>query len=91
MLLVSKLRSRKQTLLIVQPDTLLRWHRDLFRRMWRRQSKPKEKRGRKPLTEENVALIKRTAKENLSWGAERIRGELLKQGIKVSKSTLRST
>jgi len=87
-LLASKLRSWKETLLIVQPDTLLRWHRDLFRRIWRRKSKPKEKRGRKPLTEENVALIKRMAKENRSWGTERIRGELLKLGIKVSKSTI---
>jgi hypothetical protein len=34
-LLASKLRSWKQALLIVQPDTLLRWHRDLFRRIWR--------------------------------------------------------
>ena len=44
-LLASKLRSWKETLLIVQPDTLLRWHRDLFRRIWRRKSKPQGKRG----------------------------------------------
>ena len=87
-LLASKLRSWKETLLIVQPDTLLRWHRDLFRRIWRRKSKPQGKRGRKPLTDDVVALIKRLAKENLSWGAERIRGELLKLKIKVSKSTI---
>ena len=87
-LLASKLRSWKEALIIVQPNTLLRWHRDLFRRIWRHKSKPKQKRGRKPLTEENIALIKRMAKENLSWGAERIRGELLKLQIEVSKSTI---
>ena len=87
-LLASNLQSWKQALIIVQPDTLLRWHRELFRRIWRRKSKPKQKRGRKPLTEENIALIKRMAKENLSWGAKRIRGELLKLEIAVSKSTI---
>lgn len=66
----------------------LRWHRDLSGRIWRRKSKPKRKRGRKPLTEENIALIKRMTKEALSWSAERIRGELLKLEIEVSKSTI---
>jgi len=87
-LLASKLHSWKEALIIVQPDTLLRWHRELFRRIWMRNSKPKEKRGRRPLTEEDVALIKRMVKENRSWGAGRIRGELLKLGTKVSKSTI---
>jgi putative transposase len=87
-LLASKLRMWKEALVIVQPDTLLRWHRELFRRLWRRKSKPQQKRGRPPLTDEVVALIKRIAKENLSWGAERIRGELLKLGLGVSKSTI---
>ncbi len=65
-LLASKLRSWKEALMIVQPDTLLRWHRDLFRRLWRRKSRSKGKKGREPLSEEDVALIKRLAKENLS-------------------------
>jgi len=69
-LLTSKLHSWKEALMIVQPDTLLRWHRELFRRIWRRKSRSKGKSGRKPLTEEDVALIKRLAKENLRWGAE---------------------
>jgi putative transposase len=42
------------------------------------------------LTDESVALIKQMAEENLSWGAERIRGELLKLGLRVSKSTIQS-
>ena len=86
--LASKLRRWKEALIIVQPDTLLRWHRDLFRWVWRRKSKAKGRRGREPLTVEDVALIRKLAKENRSWGAERIRGELLKLGKQVSKSTI---
>jgi len=77
-LLASKLRTWKEALLIVQPGTVLRWHRDLFKRFWTRKSKPKQKQGRPPLTDHLVALIKCMVKENLTWGAERIRGELLK-------------
>jgi transposase InsO family protein len=87
-LLARKLPTWKQALMIVQPDTLLRWHRDLFRWVWRRRSRSRRKRGRGPLTAEDVALIKRMARENPTWGAERIRGELLKLGIRVSKSTI---
>jgi putative transposase len=74
--------------MIVQPETLLRWHRDLFRWVWRRKSRPKLRRGKPPLTDDLVAVIKKMAKENRSWGAERIRGELLKLGVRVSKSTI---
>ncbi len=87
-LLASWLRTWKQALLIVQPDTLLRWHRELFRRFWKRKSKSERKPGRPPLTSDLVALIRRLARENLIWGAERIRGELLKLRVKVSKSTI---
>ena len=87
-LLSSKLRTWKNALAIVQPDTVLRWHRELFRWVWKRRSRSKGKRGRPPLTGEIVALIKQIAKENLRWGAERIRGELLKLGIRVSKSAI---
>jgi hypothetical protein len=87
-LLSSKLRAWKDALIIVQPDTVLRWHRELFKRFWERKSKPKQKQGRPPLADNLVALIKRIAKENLTWGAERIRGELLKLGIRISKSTI---
>jgi transposase InsO family protein len=87
-LLACKLRTWKDALVIVQPDTILRWHRDLFRRVWRRKSKPKGKRGRPPLTADLVALIKRMARENQGWGAKRIQGELAKLGIQVSKSAI---
>ncbi|MEJ2208200.1 MAG: integrase core domain-containing protein [Anaerolineae bacterium] len=93
-LLASKLPSWRTALLIVQPDTLLRWHRDLFRRVWRRKSQRKRETGRPPVAEEIVTLIKdmachlQVAWENRTWGAERIRGELLKLGITVAKSTI---
>ncbi len=70
----------------MQPDTLLRWHRELFRIYWRRKSKNNH---HKPhIAPETIALIKQMAQENRLWGAERIRGELLKLGIKVSKRTI---
>ena len=73
----------KQSLHIAQPETLLRWHRELFRNYWRRklQGKPK-------IAPETVVLIEKMAGENHLWGAERIRGELLKLGIEVSKRTI---
>ena len=74
--------------MIVQPDTLLRWHREMFRRLWKRKSRRKGKKGRPPLAEDVVGLIKSMAYDNRTWGAERIRGELLKLGVQVSKSTI---
>jgi hypothetical protein len=76
----------QQALFIVQPDTLLRWHRDLFRRYWRRKSKNKRRQPR--IAPETIALIKKMAMENRLWGSERIRGELLKLGVRVSKRTI---
>ena len=87
-LLASKLRTWKQALLIVQPDTVLRWHRELFRRIWRRKSRSQSKPGRPPLADDVVALIKRMANKNHTWGAKRIGGELQKLGIEVAKSTI---
>ncbi|MBT3712630.1 MAG: transposase [Anaerolineae bacterium] len=76
----------QQALHIVQPDTLLRWHRDLFRIYWRCKSKPKQRKPR--ISPETIKLIKQVARDNFLWGAERIRGELLKLGIKISKRTI---
>jgi len=73
----------KQALHIVQPDTLLRWHRELFQFYWRKKSQGKSK-----ISAETIALIEKMAKENQLWGAERIRGELLKLGTVVSKRTV---
>jgi putative transposase len=77
----------RNALVLVQPETLLRWHRDLFRWFWTRRSTPKS--PTKPrLAAKIIALIKRMALENRTWGAKRIRGELLKLGIEVAKSTI---
>src|ERR687886_1298009 len=73
-LLAGRVRAWRQALLIVQPDTLLRWHRAGFRALWRRQSRPGP--GRPPLAAGTVDLILQMAAENPLWGAERIRGEL---------------
>jgi len=66
-------RAWKQTLVIVQPDTLLRWHRELFRLYWKRRSKASSHKPK--VAAETIALIREMAKENRLWGAERIRGE----------------
>ena len=76
----------KHALHIIQPDTLLRWHRELFRPYWRRKSRSKKRKPR--VTQETIDLIKRMARQNPLWGAERIRGELVKLGIKACKRTV---
>jgi len=82
MLLASKVLAWKQALLILQPDTLLRWHRQGFRLFWKLKSKPKSTEPK--ISPETVALIKQMAAENQTWGAERIRGELLKLGVRFT-------
>ncbi|MFC1960955.1 integrase core domain-containing protein, partial [Chloroflexota bacterium] len=77
-----------EAMMIVQPDTVIRWHRDIYRMVWRQKSKAKGKGGRPPLAREKVNLIRQMALENRLWGAERIHGELLKLGTRVSKSTI---
>jgi hypothetical protein len=85
-LLARLVRTWQQALVIVQPDTLLRWHRELFRCYWKRKSKT---RTHKPkIAAETIALIRQMARENRLWGAERIRGELLKLGLHVCKRTI---
>jgi putative transposase len=86
-LLASLHRQWRHALLPIKPDTVLRWHREGFRLFWRRESRssgPREPR----LAPDLVALIHRMATENPLWGAERIRGELLKLGIRVAKRTV---
>jgi putative transposase len=84
----SRLATWKSALLIVKPETVQRWHREIFRWMWRRKSQPKPTIGRPRLPKEPIALIRRLAKENLTWGTERIRGELLKLSMPIAKSTI---
>jgi putative transposase len=78
----------KQVLQIIQPDTLLRWHREGFRLFWKlKWRKPMQTQPQR-LAAETIALIERMARENRLWGAERIRGELLKWNIQVAKRTI---
>src|SRR5215217_8256654 len=87
-LLASRLRAWRQALLIVQPETVLRWHRRLFRWHWRRTSQAPAPAHRPPLAPETIALIREMAAANPLWGAERIRGELRKLDIRVAKWTV---
>jgi putative transposase len=77
----------RQLHLIVSPDTVLRWHRDLLRRHHAKQSRPKRA-GRPPTVRSIKALILRQARENPSWGYRRTHGELATLGIKVAPSTV---
>src|SRR5450756_1530566 len=75
-----------QVLTIVQPETLVRWHRAGFRRYWRWKSRS---RGGRPQLETDLrALIRRMSMENPLWGAPRIHGELLKLGFEVAQSSV---
>jgi hypothetical protein len=77
---------RRREELVVRPQTLLRWHRELVRRKW---TQPRRGPGR-PSTDGRVrALALRFARENPRWGYPRIAGELLKLGLPVSPSTIR--
>jgi putative transposase len=73
--------------LLVRPETVLRWHRDLIRRRHAAISRPKRA-GRPPTVRSVRALVLRLARENSSWGYRRIHGELLGLGIKVAASTV---
>jgi hypothetical protein len=71
---------------IIEPETLVRWHRAGFRRYWRWKSRSRG--GRPQIDEELRTLIRRMTIENLLWGAPRIHGELLKLGFSVAQSTV---
>jgi putative transposase len=83
---LSRLFDWRQALVIVQPATLMRWHRKGFRLFWRWKSRP----GRPRIPAELQALIRQMAQDNPTWGQERIANELLlKLGLRVSPRTVR--
>jgi len=75
----------REALHIVQPETVIRWHRQGFRYYWRWKSR---RRGRPKVDLQVRELIRRMCRANPLWGAPRIHGELLKLGIEVSEATV---
>ena len=74
-------------LLLVRPDTILRWHRDLLHRHHAASCTP-TRRGRPPTVRSIRNLVLRLARKNSSWGYRRIQGELATLGITVATSTV---
>jgi putative transposase len=79
-------RDWRQHLVLVTPETVVRWHRRGWRLFWRWRSRGRM--GRPRVNPEIRDLIATMARDNPTWGAERIRGELLKLGIAVSKASV---
>ena len=73
--------------MVVRPATVVRWHRTAWRRSWRWQSRGRAP-GRPAIEAETVALIRRLARENPTWGTRRIEGELRQLGLLVSRATI---
>ena len=86
MAVLSRLFDWRGALVVVKPDTLIRWHRKGFRLFWRWKSRPV---GRPELPQDLQQLIRKMAAENPTWGEERIANELrLKLAIRVSPRTV---
>jgi len=85
-LLASHLRTWRRALLVVQPETVPRWHRQGCRLFWRRNAAAGARRP--PLSAATIDLINHMARDNPLWGAERIRGERVNLALPVSKRTV---
>ena len=77
----------RKPLALVQPETVIRWHRKGFRLYWKWKSRPRWP-GRRKVTKEVRDLIRTMSQDNPLWGAPRIHGELMKLGITVSQGTV---
>ncbi len=87
-IIISKIWSNwRKGLIIVQPDTVVRWHRKGFKLFWAWKCRKKGP-GRPKIAIEIRELIKNIANANPTWGAPRIHGELLKLGIKIDQTTV---
>jgi putative transposase len=76
----------REALTIVQPETVIRWHREGFRLYWRWKSRGRP--GRSKVPKEIRDLIRRMSEANPTWGAPRIHGELLKLGIEIGQASV---
>ena len=74
-------------MMIVKPETVVRWHRRGFRAFWSWKSHPRGP-GRPSVPSDIKNLIKRISRDNVLWGAPRIHGELLKLGIEISQAAV---
>ena len=84
--LIPKARRHRMRLLVT-PETILRWHRDLVR--CRQAARSMRGRAGRPATRRNIqALVRRLARENPEWGYRRIHGELAGLGVKLAASTV---
>jgi putative transposase len=83
--LLSRQRLRR---FFVQPDTLLRWHRDLVAKRW---TYPHGRPGRPAMPAGTIALVLRLANENPTWGYRRIHGELATVGLTIAASSVWAT
>ena len=82
---LSRLLSRaRRGPFFVQPETLLRWHRDLVRRRWTYPHRS----GRPSVPAGTITIVQRLARENPSWGYRRIHGELATMGIRLAPSSV---
>ena len=77
----------RRALVIVKPDTVLRWHRRGFRCYWRWKSRPRGP-GRPRIPRAVQVLIRQMCHANPTWGAPRIHGELLRLGIAIAEATV---
>ena len=78
----------RESLVIVQPETVLRWRRDGWSALWKYRSRGRWRGGRPRVSGEIRGLIARMARENFLWGAPRIHGELLMLGFNISQATV---
>ena len=77
-----------KSLILVTPETVIRWHRTGFRLYWSLISRARKRVGRKPISQEVRNLIFQMIAENPTWGAPRIHGELLMLGFDLSERTI---
>jgi hypothetical protein len=80
------LRQLGESIRVVQPETILRWHRELVRWKWMRGARRRA--GRPRTTDALEQLVVRLAEENSAWGYGKIQGELLKLGYRLSQGTI---
>jgi transposase InsO family protein len=80
-------RNWRTALVLVQPDTVVRWHRDWLRRRWTRRSK-RQQEDRPAVDPQIRTLVRQMAADNPLWGAPRIHGELRTPGFGVSERTV---